>query len=219
MTMLQSILEISASRHKHLCPRQVLGARIGLAGVAALGLEVPRRDKRLLIFVETDGCFADGVEVATGCTMGHRTLRLADYGKIGATFVDVKTETAVRVAPQPDIREKACCYAPDEKKHYYAQLAGYQTMPDTDLLTIQPVCLTTPVRQIVSRAGVRVNCTACGEEIVNEREIMRGGQAYCIACAGAAYYAPQELSFGILAYPDSSSSQISSFRALAKPGV
>lgn len=195
MTTLQTILEISASRHKHLCPRQVLGARMGLAGVAALGLEAPRSDKRLLVFVETDGCFADGVEVATGCTMGHRTLRLADYGKIAATFVDVKTETAVRVAPQLDIREKAIHYAPEEKKRYFAQLVGYQKMPDTELLTIQPVRLTTPVRQIVSRAGVRVNCAACGEEIVNEREMLRDGQPYCVACAGSAYYAPDELLF------------------------
>lgn len=195
MTTLQTILEISASRHKHLCPRQVLGARMGLAGVAALGLEAPRSDKRLLVFVETDGCFADGVEVATGCTMGHRTLRLADYGKIAATFVDVKTETAVRVAAQLDIREKAIHYAPEEKKRYFAQLAGYQKMPDTELLTIQPVRLTTPVRQIVSRAGVRVNCAACGEEIVNEREVLRDGQPYCVACAGSAYYAPDELLF------------------------
>lgn len=195
MTTLQTILEISASRHKHLCPRQVLGARMGLAGVAALGLEAPRSDKRLLVFVETDGCFADGVEVATGCTMGHRTLRLADYGKIAATFVDVKTETAVRVAAQLDIREKAIHYAPEEKKRYFAQLAGYQKMPDTELLTIQPVRLTTPVRQIVSRAGVRVNCAACGEEIINEREVLRDGQPYCVACAGSAYYAPEELLF------------------------
>ncbi len=195
MTTLQTILEISASRHKHLCPRQVLGARMGLAGVAALGLEAPRSDKRLLVFVETDGCFADGVEVATGCTMGHRTLRLADYGKIAATFVDVRTETAVRVAAQLDIREKAIHYAPEEKKRYFAQLAGYQKMPDTELLTIQPVRLTTPVRQIVSRAGVRVNCAACGEEIVNEREVLRDGQPYCVACAGSAYYAPEELLF------------------------
>jgi formylmethanofuran dehydrogenase subunit E len=187
MTRLQMILEISASRHKHLCPRQVLGARIGLTGVAALGLQTPRSDKRLLVFVETDGCFADGVEVATGCTMGHRTLRLADYGKIAATFVDVKTETAVRVAPQLDIREKAIHYAPEEKKPYFAQLTGYQKMPDTELLTVQPARLTTPVCQIVSRAGVRVNCADCGEEIINEREMIRDGQPYCIACADSAY--------------------------------
>ncbi|HRQ37034.1 MAG TPA: FmdE family protein [Chloroflexota bacterium] len=195
MIPLEEILVISSSQHKHLCPRQVLGARIGLAGAAALGLETPRSDKRLLVFVETDGCFADGVAAATGCTMGHRTLRLADYGKIGATFVDVKTETAVRIAPQPDIRHKAYQYAPDEKKHYYAQLIGYQRMPDEELLTIQTVRLSTPVRQIVSRNGVRVNCAGCGEEIINEREVMVGERPLCAACAGPAYYAPEELLF------------------------
>ncbi len=199
MPDLQTILEISAAQHKHLCPRQVLGARIGLAGAAALGLDVPRTDKRLLVFVETDGCFADGVAAATGCTMGHRTLRLADYGKIAATFVDVKTETAVRLSPQPDIRVKAIQYAPDEKKHYYAQLLGYQRMPDHELLTIQPVRLSTPIQQIVSRNGVRVNCANCGEEIINEREVMVGERPLCIACAGSAYYAPEELLFVVKA--------------------
>ncbi len=190
MQELKTILEISSSQHKHLCPRQVLGARIGLAGAAALGLDAPRTDKRLLIIVETDGCFADGVAAATGCTMGHRTLRLADYGKIGATFVDVKTATAVRLTPQLDVRDKAYTYAPGEKKHYYAQLIGYQHMPDSELFTIQPVTLTTPVQQIVSRNGVRVNCVACGEEIINEREVVREGRPYCIACAAPSYYEP-----------------------------
>ena len=197
MQDLQAILEISSTQHKHLCPRQVLGARIGLAGAAALGLVAPRSNKRLLIFVETDGCFADGVAAATGCTMGHRTLRLADYGKIAATFVDVKTETAVRLSPQLDIRQKACAYAPEEKKHYYAQLIGYQHMPDAELLALQPVRLSVPVGQIVSRAGVRVNCAGCGEEIINEREVMREGRPYCAACAGPAYYAPEVLLFEV----------------------
>lgn len=195
MEELQTILELSASQHKHLCPRQVLGARIGLAGAAALGLDVPRTDKRLLIFVETDGCFADGVAAATGCTMGHRTLRLADYGKIAATFVDVKTETAVRIAPQYDVRQKAYTYAPNEKKHYYAQLIGYQRMPDDELLTIESVRLSTPVSQIVSRNGVRVNCAACGEEIINEREVMVAERPLCAACAGPAYYRAEALLF------------------------
>lgn len=53
----------------------VLGVRIGIAGAASLGLEVPRDDKRLLVILETEGCFADGVEVTTGHTVGHPTLR------------------------------------------------------------------------------------------------------------------------------------------------
>jgi len=195
MNDLQTILDLSASWHRHLCPRQVLGARMGLAGAAALGLAIPQRDKRLLGLVETDGCFASGVEAATGCSMHHRTLRLVDYGKVAVTFVDVRTGTAVRLAPQPDVREKALAYAPEETKHYFAQLVGYQRMPDAELLTIQPVRLTTPVETIISRAVVRVNCAACGEEIINEREVRRDGQTYCQSCAATPYYEADQLLF------------------------
>lgn len=185
---LQSLLERSSARHSHLCPRQVLGARIGLAGAAAVGLEIPRADKRLLVIVETDGCFADGVEVATGCTVGHRTLRVEDLGKIAATFVDVRSGRAVRVAPQLDVRERAYAYAPDEPRHYFAQLAAYQIMPESELLALQPVELVPPVEAIVSRPVVRTICDRCGEEIINEREVIRGGSTLCRSCAGNGYY-------------------------------
>jgi formylmethanofuran dehydrogenase subunit E len=187
---LSILLAASSARHSHLCPRQVLGAGIGLAGAAALGLDIPRTDKRLLIFVESDGCFADGVEVATGCTMGHRTLRLEDYGKIAAVFVDVTSGRAVRVAPRLDVREQARTYAPDDPRHYFAQLHAYQIMPDDELLSVQSVALTTPVAQIVSRPVVRANCQRCGEEIINEREVITGGQILCRSCAGPGYYRP-----------------------------
>ncbi len=188
LTTLSHLLETSAARHSHLCPRQVLGARIGLAGAAVLRLDVPRGDKRLLITIETDGCFADGIEAATGCTIGHRTLRVEDYGKIAATFVDVKMGQAVRVAPRLDVRERAYACVPDEPRHYFAQLKAYQVMPDYELLSIQPVQLTTPIEAIVSRAGVRVNCDLCGEEIINEREVRRDRQVLCRSCAGQGYY-------------------------------
>ena len=42
-----------------------------------------------LIIVETDGCFVDGIEVSTGVTVGHRSLRVVDLGKIAATFVSL----------------------------------------------------------------------------------------------------------------------------------
>ncbi|MCB0080101.1 MAG: formylmethanofuran dehydrogenase [Caldilineaceae bacterium] len=185
---LQAILARTSARHNHLCPRQILGARIGLAGGQALGLTLPRNDKRMLVIIETDGCFADGVDVATGCTVGHRTLRVEDYGKIAATVIDVKTEAAFRIAPQRDVREIAYRYAPDEPRHYFAQLQAYQVMPDCELLTVQPVQLTTPVAAIVSRPIVRVNCENCGEEIINEREVLVAGQVLCQHCARGGYY-------------------------------
>ncbi|MFQ5616684.1 MAG: FmdE family protein [Anaerolineales bacterium] len=188
MPNLQTLLERSAARHTHFCPRQVLGVRMGLAGAAAMGMHLPRNDKRLLIILETDGCFADAMETATGCTVGHRTLRIEDYGKIAATFIQVKTGRAVRLAPRLDVRERTRHYAPHQKRHYFAQLEGYQKMPLGELFAVQEVTLTTPVEEIVSRAGVRVDCDICGEEIINEREIIRDGMILCRGCAGPAYY-------------------------------
>ncbi|MGB1288420.1 MAG: FmdE family protein, partial [Aggregatilineales bacterium] len=74
---------------------------------------LPQRDKRLITFVETDGCFADGVSVATGCWLGRRTMRLMDYGKVAATFVDTLTGDAVRIAPHPQSRTRAITHCPD----------------------------------------------------------------------------------------------------------
>ncbi len=183
------LLAQSSRRHSHLCPRQVLGVRLGLAGATALDLPGPRRDKRLLVILETDGCFADGIEAATGCTVGHRTLRVEDYGKIAATFVDVRTEQAVRIIPRLDVRQRAAAYAPGETRRYFAQLQGYQVMPDEELLAIQPVQLIRPAAEIVSRPGVRVDCAVCGEEIVNEREVVIEEHILCRACAYGGYYA------------------------------
>jgi formylmethanofuran dehydrogenase subunit E len=193
-----SLLEKSMQDHDHLCPRQILGVRIGMAGMKALGFDEPPKKKELLVIAETDGCFVDGVIAATGCTVGHRTLRVEDYGKVAATFVNTKTGRAVRVAPRLDVRERARQCIPDEPRHYFAQMQAYQVMPDIEMLAIQEVVLTTSVIEIVSRPGMRVNCYVCGEEIMNEREIVRGGTTLCRTCATGGYYQlPQENSLRI----------------------
>jgi formylmethanofuran dehydrogenase subunit E len=84
---LQTLLEKSNRQRSHICPRQILGVRMGLAGMKALGFEQPPEKKRLFVITETDGCFADGLSAATDCAVGHRTLRVEDYGKIAVTFV------------------------------------------------------------------------------------------------------------------------------------
>ncbi len=187
MLSLQDLLQISAREHDHLCPRQILGVRIGLAGLRALGYDAAPGNKEMLVIVESDGCFADGVSAATRCTVGHRTLRVEDYGKVAATFVQAASGQTVRVAPALDVRERAADWAPDEP-HYLAQMQAYQTLPDDQLLTVTAVQLAAPIEQIISRPGMRVTCDLCGEEIINEREIDDHGQTLCRACAGQSYY-------------------------------
>lgn len=185
---LTDYLEKSSRDHSHLCPRQILGVRMGLCGLKAVGLSANQGSKRLLVITETDGCFVDGLTAATDCTVGHRTLRVEDYGKVAATFVDTQTGLAIRVAPALDIRERAYRYAPNEPRHYFAQMQAYQVMPDVEMFSVTEVHLAVSIAEIVSRPGVRVNCDRCGEEIMNEREVCKDGQVLCKACASSAYY-------------------------------
>ena len=185
---IQPLLEKSSRNHSHLCPRQILGVRMGLAGMKSLGFDSPPPKKRLMVIIESDGCFADGIIAATDCTVGHRTLRVEDYGKTAATFVDTQTCHAVRVAPALDIRQKAYAYASDEPRHYFAQMQAYQIMSDEEMFTVTEAQLTAPIEAIISRPGVRVNCDVCGEEIINGREVKRDGLTLCRACSGQSYY-------------------------------
>jgi formylmethanofuran dehydrogenase subunit E len=188
MNLLYALLETTAARHAHLCPKQVLGVRMGLLAGELVEIDVPQRDKRLMVILETDGCFADGVSVATGCSVGHRTLRVEDFGKVAATFVDTQSERAVRIVPHPEARSRAADYAENGLGRWKSQLLGYQQMPDALLFRVQEVRLITPVAAYISRPHVRSLYQDCGEEIINEREVLRGGVVLCRACAGNAYY-------------------------------
>src|SRR5512138_3551031 len=84
----------------HLRAGQILGVRMAMHGLALLGLDDPagRDRKRLITYVEIDRCATDAIGVVTGCRLGKRALKFMDFGKMAATFVDLQTGRAVRVA-------------------------------------------------------------------------------------------------------------------------
>lgn len=188
MKTLAELLEQSAALHRHLCPRQVLGARMGLLAGEVLGLDLPQTNKRLFTIAETDGCAVDGISVATNCWVGRRTLRVEDYGKVAATFVDTHTGQTMRIVPRVDARSRAREYAPEARNKWEAQLLGYQRMPANELLAVQSVQVRTPIEHLISRPGLKAICEICGEEIMNEREVIHAGTTLCRACAGESYY-------------------------------
>ncbi|HEY5730716.1 MAG TPA: FmdE family protein [Anaerolineales bacterium] len=188
MRTLDEILRESSSRHKHLCPRQVLGARMALYASQLLDLDLPRVDKRLLVISETDGCTVDGLIAATGCHVGGRTLRILDFGKVAATFTDTASETSLRIVPSPKSRSLARECFPTARNRWEAMLLGYQCMPASELFIVQHVQLDMPLSQIVSRAGRRTMCDVCGEEVINGRETSKDDLIVCRACAGDGYF-------------------------------
>lgn len=192
---LSTLLQESAALHQHLCPRQVLGVRLALGGLRILGLvgqdyrpRFRNVNKRLLTIVETDGCAADGVAVTTGCAIGKRTLRIVDQGKVAVTLIDTESSSIIRVSPTAASRPLAKVYAPHAKSIWHAYLEAYQVIPDEELLKFEKVRLTRPLAEILSKPEARVLCSSCGEEIINEREVIRSGVILCRHCAGDRYY-------------------------------
>jgi formylmethanofuran dehydrogenase subunit E len=93
--------------HGHKCPAMPMGLRAGLAALEAL--DVPRpADGQLTALIEIDSghcatCYADGIQMATGCTFGKGNIRKLGYGKFVLILVEVKTGRSVRVATRNEV--------------------------------------------------------------------------------------------------------------------
>src|SRR5579885_1618611 len=100
MRSIDELLGEAKQAHGHLCAGQVLGVRMAMYGLRELGINDPlgRDRKRLVTYVEIDRCATDAISVVTGCRLGKRALKFRDWGKVAATFVDVETGKAVRIA-------------------------------------------------------------------------------------------------------------------------
>jgi formylmethanofuran dehydrogenase subunit E len=188
------LLEEAVAFHGHLCPGQVLGVRMTVAGCRALGVAHPRRaGKRLVVFVEIDRCATDAIQALTGVSLGKRTLKHVDYGKAAATFVDTATREAARVAARDAARELAGAVTSGEQDPRRAQIAAYAIVPEDRLLRLERVTIRPGW---LDRRRRRVFCAQCGEGVNYEREVRTGGRVLCRGCAGESYYAVIEAAPG-----------------------
>jgi len=104
-------LEFGQKFHGHKCPAMPMGLRVGAAAMNKLGVE-RAKDGQLVAFIEIgDGhcatCFADGIQVITGATLGKGTAIKTHLGKWGVTLVDKTTNRAIRVAPKGSMMAKS----------------------------------------------------------------------------------------------------------------
>lgn len=190
MEPLDELLQRAEGSHGHMCAGQVLGVRMAMLGCRSIGIDDPRGADRksLIAFVEIDRCAADAVNTVTGCRLGKRTLKFFDYGKLAATFLNVKTGEAVRVVALDSSREAADCAFPEVANKYERQLRAYKLLPDEDLFKVERVRVSLPAQDQPGRPVSRVQCDECGEGINDRREVVLAGRTLCRACAGQAYY-------------------------------
>ena len=192
MQSLDELLKDAEAAHGHLCAGQVLGVRMALCALHELGIEDPRgRDrKRLVTYVEIDRCATDAIGVVTGCRLGKRALKFRDWGKMAATFVDLETGKAVRVAAKESSKQKARELHPEVESKNQQQMLAYREMPEEDLFDVRWVKVEVPPEELPGFKGERIVCAECGEGINFKKEVRRDGKILCRACAGERYYEP-----------------------------
>jgi len=190
MKSLDEYLHDAERAHGHLCAGQVLGVRMAMLGLTRLGIDDPQgKDrKRLVTFVEIDRCATDAVAVVTGCRLGKRALKFRDWGKVAATFVDVASGKAVRIAAKESSKALARSLHPGIANKNQQQMLAYREMGDDDLFDLQWVKVELPPEEFPGYKGERVVCERCGEGINFKREVRRDGKVLCRACAGESYY-------------------------------
>ena len=200
MKSLDEYLCDAEQAHGHLCAGQVLGVRLAMLGLEKLGIDDPRGNredrKRLVTFVEIDRCATDAVAVVTGCRLGKRALKFRDWGKVAATFVDVSTGQAIRIAAKESSKALARQMHPEIADKNQQQMLAYREIANDDLFTMQWVKVNLPPEEFPGYKGERVVCEACGEGINFRREVRSKDKAknkekvLCRACAGERYYEP-----------------------------
>ncbi|MCA1947602.1 MAG: FmdE family protein [Armatimonadetes bacterium] len=184
--------------HGHKCPAMPMGLRVGAAALNKLGVE-RAKDGELVALVELGDnhcatCFADGVQMITGCTFGKGNIRKLHYGKWGVTLVEVATGRAVRVTPKAeamkanketsffkDYREKGVPASKVPLEVVQPLVDRVMGAPDDALLTVSEVFeLRLPKEPHTFSSAV---CEECGEMTVQPYLRVVGDKKVCIPCS------------------------------------
>jgi formylmethanofuran dehydrogenase subunit E len=183
ITDVHEMLQRCVEYHGHLCTGQSLGVRIAKKGMELI---FPDNEKDFIVFVENDRCIADAVLVATGTRLGRRSLKLVNYGKMAATFVNLKKDIAYRVSLKPfDLGDAS-------KEETKERLL---TMKDDDLLLWKKVRVRLRKEELPGKPERIVRCVTCGEKVFDAKDIAANGTEtgpFCISCVHGAYYEPEE---------------------------
>jgi formylmethanofuran dehydrogenase subunit E len=194
MQNFEALLREAEVAHGHLCAGQILGVRMAMLGCERLGIDDPKGGdrKRLVTFVEIDRCATDAIAVVTGCRLGKRALKFRDWGKMAATFLDLSTDRAIRIAALESSKQRARDLYPELEDKNRQQMLAYRELPDEDLFSEQWVRVPLHARELPGYKSSRIACALCGEGINYDRHVEIDGQILCQSCAHpeGRYYQP-----------------------------
>jgi formylmethanofuran dehydrogenase subunit E len=196
------ILEASFIIHGHVCGGMPLGFRAGLMALRTLAAERESNMSKL-VFVETGtghaaGCFADGVQMSTGCTFGKGLIQRTGYGKWAFNLVEKATRRAVRVTVKPEVMKRSF-ESPFVKMRHQgvaptdipldisrSLVEGILARKDEELFSASEI-FEYPLLAAPVHSFNLVTCGGCGEVVAENKARIKDGKMFCLPCSG---YAP-----------------------------
>lgn len=190
-------LELGMKFHGHKCPAMPMGLRAGAAAMNKLEIE-RTGDGEWLALVEIGEnhcatCFADGIQVITGCTFGKGNIQKLHQGKWGITLVNKKTQKAVRVVPRAEAmaQNKKSAFMTDYRSK---GIPATKVPPEVSEPLVQNV-MNAPEEMLLSVSEIfdfpyqekphsfdSFVCEECGEMVVEPYGRIKEGKMVCQAC-------------------------------------
>jgi len=198
--------EAGLKLHGHKCPAMPMGLRVGAAAMNVLGVD-RAADGQLMALVEIGRnhcatCFADGVQMVTGCTFGKGNIERLNRGKWGLTLIDKATSRAVRVAPRAetmaaskessffkDYREKGIPASQVPSDVVEPLIERVMSLPDEQILNVGQVHEHRWIDP--SHSFSSFICDECGEMVVEAYGRVLGDRRVCISCHESLTHAPE----------------------------
>ena len=114
-------------------------------------------------------------------------LKFLDYGKLAATFLNVETGKAVRIAALESSRRLADLRHPEIESKYARQMQTYREAAEEELFEVVNVEVRLRENDAPGHPRSRVICRKCGEEVNDGREVnLEDGRTLCQTCGFAA---------------------------------
>ncbi len=196
----KEFLEAGQVLHGHKCPAMPLGLRAGAAAMNALGVE-RATDSELIALVELGDnhcahCFADGIQMVTGCTFGKGNIKQLGYGKFGLTLIDTKAGKSVRVVPRAEAqaaskqtaffteyREKGIPASEVPVDVVQPLIDQAMSAPDDKILKIEEIQDYTVESH--AEGFATVVCEHCGDMVIERYGRVHGDMKVCMPCNDA----------------------------------
>jgi formylmethanofuran dehydrogenase subunit E len=200
---LSKLLLISGMLHGHFCPFSAMGVKAACRAIKEMGVKSSGMED-VIVIVETNNCFSDGVQMITGCSFGNNALIYRDYGKTAFTLAR-RSGDAVRIAVKvgPDflaerepetmvlfnkvIKERSGTPEEEKKIQELWRDLSFRILdiPDEEVFKIERLNIEVPA---YARIFDSVKCSICGENIMEPRARLKGEKPVCIPCSGQEYY-------------------------------